>query len=225
MKLVLKLALAAGLVLAGIAAWFARAPHEQPVVSLDPAKVILLRTPGGLLEAAALEKVEEFGWSSRYTCPLVDCPSLLTPTISRIRVRAHYVYRVPLAAQWTLSLRGDHYALVVPQPQLQVPVAFHTQDMQVQTTESGWLSPPVAPNREAVVRHLGPELARRGAEAAYVEAQRAAAEKTVQEFARKWMVQQGTKTDLPIRVEFQRAVNAPAAAPASPALPPVRDPS
>jgi PAS domain S-box-containing protein len=163
----------------------------------------VLRTPGGFLEAAAMEKVEEFGWSSRYTCPLVDCPNLLKPTISRVRVRAHFVYRVPLAPEWTLSLAGDHYALLVPQPQLQLPVAFHTDDMQILTTETSWLSPPVAPNREALIRQLGPELARRGAEAAYVQAQRPAAEKTIQEFARKWMLQQGHPTDLPIQVQFQ----------------------
>jgi hypothetical protein len=182
--------------------WSMRGAREEAMAVLDPARVILLRTPGGFLEVGAMEKVEEFGWSSRYTCPLVDCPSLLTPTISRVRVRARYVYRVPLAAEWKLQLQGDHYQLTVPQPQLQAPVAFHTQDMEIQTTEQGWLSPPAAPNREAVVRHLGPELARRGSEPAYLAAQRTSAEKTVQEFARKWMIEQGKMTDLPVRVAF-----------------------
>lgn len=183
-------------------AWVMRGAREEAVAALDPARIILLRTPGGFLEVGAMEKVEEFGWSSRYTCPLVDCPSLLTPTISRIRVRAHYVYRVPLAEQWTLKLEGDHYTLTAPQPQLQAPVAFHTKDMEIQTTEKGWLSPPVAPNREAVVRHLGAELARRGSEPGYLQAQQPNAEKTIQEFARKWMIEQGKKTDLPVKVTF-----------------------
>jgi hypothetical protein len=194
-------AAAALLALLAFAFYAGKAGH-QPLAFLDPARIILLRTPGGFLEVGAMEKVEEFGWSSRYTCPLVDCPQLLTPTISRVRVRAHYVYRVPLAQEWTLRREGDHYQLAVPQPQLQAPVAFHTNDMQIETTEQGWLSPPVAPNREAVVRHLGPELARRGSEAAYLQAQRPNAEKTVQEFARKWMIEQGKKADLPIRVTF-----------------------
>jgi hypothetical protein len=110
---------------------------------------------------------------------------------------------VPLAEQWKLVREGDHYVLTVPEPQLQVPVAFHTNDMQVRTTEASWLSPPAAANREAVIRHLGPELARRGAEPAYLQAQRAGAEKTVQEFARKWMLEQGQQAALPIRVRFQ----------------------
>ena len=195
--------LLAAVLAAAVAAWWTRGPRQEALAILDPARIVLLRTPGGFLEVGALEKVEEFGWSSRYTCPLVDCPDLLGPTISRIRVRAHFVYRVPLAAEWQLVRKGDHYLLTVPEPQLQVPVAFHTGDMQIQTTESSWLSPPAAPNREAVIRHLGPELARRGADPAYLQAQGANAEKTVQEFARKWMLEQGRRAALPIRVRFQ----------------------
>src|SRR5215213_9103153 len=93
---------AAGAIAAAAAAWLTARVREEPSALLDPAQIILVRTPGGFLEVGALEKVEEFGWSSRYTCPLVDCPQLLTPTISRIRVRAHFVYRVPLAAEWKL---------------------------------------------------------------------------------------------------------------------------
>lgn len=193
---------AAVLALLGLA-WFARSPREEATALLDPSRILLIRTPGGFLEVGAVEKVEEFGWSSRYTCPLVDCPNLLGPTISRIRVRARFVYRVPLAAEWKLVPRGDHYELAVPEPQLQVPVGFHTSDMQIQTTEQSWLSPPAAPNREAVIRHLGPELARRGAEPAYLQAQRADAEKTVREFAQKWMLEQGAKPALPVRVTFR----------------------
>jgi hypothetical protein len=203
MKGALRWGLVVGVLVLIAAAWFARTPREQSVAALDPARIVLLRTPGGFLEVGALEKVEEFGWSSRYTCPFVDCPDLLGPTISRIRVRARFVYRIPLAAEWKLVPRGDHYELAVPEPQLQVPVAFHTQDMQIQTTEKSWLSPPAAPNREAVVRHLGPELARRGAEPAYLRAQQANAEKTVAEFAQKWMLEQGAKPALPVKVKFR----------------------
>lgn len=198
---------AAGALAAVAAAWMLLAPtREERVAMLDPARIVLVRTPGGFLEVGALEKVEEFGWSSRYTCPLIDCPALLTPTISRVRVRAHYVYRIPLAAEWKLVPHGDHYLLTVPEPQLQLPVAFHTGDLQIHT-ESGWLSPPAAANREAVIKHLGPELGRRGVDAAYLQAQRPAAEKTVQEFARKWMLEQGQKAEKPVKVEFRASAS------------------
>ena len=191
MKGALRWGLAAGVLVLIAVAWFARAPREQSLAVLDPARIVLLRTPGGFLEVGALEKVEEFGWSSRYTCPIVDCPDLLGPTISRIRVRARFVYRIPLAAEWKLVPRGDHYELAVPEPQLQVPVAFHTQDMQIQTTEKSWLSPH---DRFAIGR---------GAEPAYLRAQQANAEKTVAEFAQKWMLEQGAKPALPVKVKVR----------------------
>jgi hypothetical protein len=194
--------IAAAVALAVVVWWIANQRRGDVVAMLDPAQIIVLRTPGGLLEVATLQKAEEFGWSSRYTCPIVDCSALLTPTVSRVRVQAHFVYRVPLAAEWRLVRNGDHYTLTVPEPQLQAPVAFDTSTMQVQTTEKGWLSPPVAPNREAVIRHLGPELANRGTGPAYLRAVRPSAETTIQEFARKWMLEQGHKPALPVRVEF-----------------------
>ena len=201
-RTLMTIASAAAIGVLALLAWTTSGLRQDQMAALDPARILLIRTPGGLLEVGALEKVEEFGWSSRYTCPLLDCPNLLTPTISKVRVRARYVYRIPLAEEWKLRRDGDRYRLTVPQPQLQEPVGFHTQDMQIETTQKGWLSPPAGGNREAVVRHLGPELARRGSEPAYLAAQRAQAEKTVAEFARKWMLEQGNKVALPIDVRF-----------------------
>src|SRR4030095_13527550 len=119
-----------------------------------------------------------------------------------IRVKAHYVYRIPLAAQWRLELEGDHYKLTVPPVQLQRPVAFDTASMDLTTTEKSVFSPAAAPNRENLVRHLGPELAQRGASPAYIDAQQSHAAQTVREFAQKWMLEQGKRIDRPIKVVF-----------------------
>src|SRR4051794_23942021 len=74
---------------------------------LDPARILLLRTPGGFLEVGSLEKVEEFGWSTSWDCgPVADCGKLFGPTVSRIRVRAQYTYRIPLAEEWRLVRNG-----------------------------------------------------------------------------------------------------------------------
>ncbi|MET0311300.1 MAG: hypothetical protein ABW051_04565, partial [Burkholderiaceae bacterium] len=67
---------------------------SRGVTLLDPTQVIVVRTPGGLLEAATLVKVEEFGWQTTYTCPLIDCGKLLGATITRVRVPVHYTYRI-----------------------------------------------------------------------------------------------------------------------------------
>ncbi|MEJ7929515.1 hypothetical protein WG922_05955 [Ramlibacter sp. AN1015] len=197
----LVLAVAAGVALLLVRGWTPMREQAQPM--LDPAEVVLVRTPGGLLEVATLERTESFGWSSRYTCPLIDCSKVLTPTISRVRVRAHYVYRVPLAEQWRLQWQGDRYVLSVPRPQLQEPVAFDTSTMELETPVKGWLSPPAAANRENVVRHLGPELNARGKQPHYLEAQAPAARKTVEEFARQWLGEQRIPLPHPLEVRFE----------------------
>lgn len=180
--------------------WHARKEQAQQV--LDPARVVLLRTPGGFLEVGSLEKAEEFGWSSSWDCgPVADCGKLFGPTVSRIRVRARYTYRIPLADEWRLQREGAQWRLQVPQVQLATPVPFHTQDVEI-STSSGWLSPPVDPNRELLLKNIGPELARRGTDPAYLRAQRPLAEKTVAEFARQWMLEQRKGGDLPVRVTF-----------------------
>lgn len=180
--------------------WLAR--KERPVEVLDPARIILLRTPGGFLEVGSLEKIEEFGWSTSWDCkPVGDCSKLFEPTVSRIRVRAKYTYRVPLADEWKLVQDGKHLRLQVPQVQLGTPVPFHTGDLEVGTS-TGWLSPAVGPNRELLLKNLGPELARRGEQPAYLQAQKPMAEKTVVEFARRWMLEQHKPSDLPIVVTF-----------------------
>jgi hypothetical protein len=199
-----KLATGAAAVLLGVAAvaWyqFGKRSPEERVEILDPAKVEMIRTPGGLLEVSAMEKVEEVGWRTSWNCPLVDCSSL-PHTVSKIRIKAHYAYQIPLAAEWRLQLEGDHYKLTVPPLQLRQPVAFDTLGMQIET-QAGVFSPAAAPNRENAIRHIGPELAQRGATAAYMDTQRTTAEKTVREFAQKWMMEQGKKPARPITVVF-----------------------
>ncbi|GAC1529407.1 MAG: hypothetical protein NVS2B4_07750 [Ramlibacter sp.] len=154
-------AIAIGIAIAVANGWHAR--KEQRTEMLDPARILLLRTPGGFLEVGSLEKMEEFGWSSSWDCGLVaDCGKLFEPTVSRIRVRARYTFRIPLADEWRLLRDGQQWRLLVPPVQLGMPVPFHTDDVEIATTK-GWLSPPVGPNRELLLRNIGPELARRAA--------------------------------------------------------------
>ena len=200
----------AGIALAGIAAlavlglWDSQskigATAQQEVEILDPARVRLIRTPGGFLQVSEMGKVEEFGWQTSWACPVVDCSKLRT--ISRIRVKAHYVYRIPLAAQWRLEPEGSQLVLRVPALQLQSPVGFDTTSIEIVTTEKSVLSPAAGPNRDKALRHLGPELAQRGASPAYLDAQQRAAEQTVREFAQKWLLEQGGKAERPIKVVF-----------------------
>jgi hypothetical protein len=186
----------------GVAVSTGKLRKQERVEVLDPVRILLLRTPGGFLEVGSLQKVEEFGWSTSWECgPVADCGKLFGPTVSRIRVRAQYTYRIPLADEWKLVREGSQWRLNVPQVQLGTPVPFHTNDVEIGTTK-GWLSPPVGPNRELLLKNIGPELARRGDSPAYLQAQKPMAEKTVVEFARKWMLEQGKGSELPIAVTF-----------------------
>jgi hypothetical protein len=190
------------LVIFGWSRWGTR---EESVTRLDPARVRIVRTPGGMLEVATLQKAEEFGWQVTHTCPLIDCGELLGKTTSDIKVTAHYTYRIPLEPQWTLRFDKDHYELVVPPLQPTVPVAFDTAGMQIRTEKGSWLSPAAGPNREAVVRNLGSELARRADRPDYKRLAEQSAAATVAEFAGKWMTEQTGPAQHPIRVRFQTA--------------------
>lgn len=192
-------------VIAYMATGFSFGKRERSVVGLDPAQIIVVRTPGGMLEVATLIKNEEFGWSVSYTCPMMDCSKILKPTISRVRVPVHYTYRIPLAATWELRFNGSEYELTVPPPEPMVPVPFDTAKMEIETTRGGWLSPPASGNTEALIRHLGRETERRANQDHYVAMQREQASRTVAEFARKWMGEQMKPTQHPVKVIFKQS--------------------
>lgn len=176
--------------------------RQQKVVALDPAQVIILRTPGGMLEVATLNRVEEFGWQTKYTCPVIDCEKLFGATITRVRAPVHYVYRVPLAETWELRPEGDGYLLVVPPAVPSLPVAVETAKMQFET-QGGWSSPNREMNVQSTLRQLGPELERRATLPQYLALQQPHAAKTVEEFAQKWMREQGKPAPKKIRVMFR----------------------
>ncbi len=176
--------------------------QEQQEKLLDPAQVIVLRTPGGMLEVATLNRVEEFGWQTRYTCPLLDCEKLLGTTVTRVRVPVHYTYRIPLAATWELRLEGKEYVLYVPAAQPATPPAIDTAKVELET-KSGWMSPGRELNVQSTLRQLGPELERRARQPHYLKMQEPHAEKSVAEFALKWMREQGKASLTNIRVVFK----------------------
>lgn len=184
-------------------AWYGLRPAtvQQSVEVLDPARVVVVRTEGGYLQVSELRKPEEFAWQTSWSCPLVDC-SALPKTKSTITATAVYVYRLPLAAEWRLEPKADHYLLTVPSLELQTPVALDTAGLKL-NTEQSILSPSAAPNRELLLQKLGPELAKRGSRPDYLRMQQSAAEATVREFAHKWMQRDKQKIDKPLKVVFQ----------------------
>ena len=193
------------LVVAGALFWMLRGTttHEIQIHELAKDEIILVRTPGGMLEVSTLIKNEDFGWSTEHSCPPVDC-SFLGKTVSQLRIPAHYTYRVPLAAHWTLRFKGSYYELKVPAVEPKLPVALDLAKIE-RRTDKGLLAPNTTEHRESMLKHLGPEVDRRAGQQLNIEAQREAARTTVGEFARKWMLEQGVdlkRKDLPIKVFF-----------------------
>lgn len=176
---------------------------EEQVRMLDPAQVVVLRTPGGFLEVSTLVKTEEFRWRSSYTCLGQDCGALVGERIGQIRVPVHYTYRMPLADTWTLTLDGGVYVLSVPAPKPLLPPGIDTQKAQITSERGGLLAPGAAANQAMLLKNLGPELAQRAQRIEYLQQQMPAAEKTVREFAEKWMKEQRTEPTRPVRVEFR----------------------
>lgn len=203
-KAVLVTATAAAVIVLVAIAYRTAGRKEKPVSALDPAKIIVIRTPGGMLEVATLKRVEEFAWQAKYECPLIDCSAVLKPTISKVRVPVHYVYRVPLADTWELRLKGDQYELTVPGIQPSTPVAFDSAKLEVESTR-GWFSPTVRSNEKALMRQLGSELDKRAGQDSYLRNVQPEAARTVQEFAQKWMRQQGRSEKTPVTVQFRYA--------------------
>lgn len=188
-------------------AWLFRGPagvKEERTPQLAKDEIVLLRTVGGRLQVSTLIKNEEFAWQSTFTCPLIDCSSLLGKTVSKAILPVHYTYSIPLAAEWRMKLRETHFELNVPKEEPNIPPGLDTAKMQIET-EKGWLSPSGNQNSMSLVKHLGPELQTRALRSDYIAAQREIARKTVGEFARKWMIEQGAgkdKKDYPIKVFF-----------------------
>jgi hypothetical protein len=179
--------------------------RQERSIGLDPAQVIVLRTPGGFLEVSTLVKNEEFGWRSAYTCLGRDCGPLLGQRTGHIRVPVHYTWRIPLADHWTLRPQGGAYVLSVPAPQPLLPPGIEIGKSEFRSDKGGLLAPAEAPNQALLLKHLGPELAQRAQRIEYLREQMPAAEKTVQEFARKWMAEQAVRDGRPIKVEFRVA--------------------
>lgn len=199
--------LVASILIAGIWAYQTKMPvtKEEPVVILDPAKVVLVRTPGGMLEVATLIRTEEFSWSVSYKCWFINCPNIFSPKISKVRVPVHYVYRVPLSEQWELVPRGDYYELTVPGLEPSRPVGIESSKLEIET-KGGWVAPADSYSQEATMKQLGPELDKRAGQETYLQLAQTTAAKTIEEFARKWISEQKAIFNMPIRVRFKTSL-------------------
>lgn len=147
----------------------------------------VVRTPGGLLEVATLQKQESFAWQIAWACPYNLC-GFMPAANSQITAEAHYTYRIPLAGHWVLEKVSNDplkYRLQVPKLEPKLPVAVRLASIQI-LNRGNMLAPPGL-GQQKMQTYLEPLLESRAKSAAYLRGQEADARKTVEEFARKWM--------------------------------------
>lgn len=155
--------------------------------------LVVMRTPGGLLEVSAIKSVEQFESSTDHT--IYGVP--VGKTIAQIRVPAVYRYHIPLAKQWSIKQTGNALLVIAPAVVPSLPVAIDTAKLE--SFSAGNWSPFVGTREIALLqKSITPTLANKASQASMVNLQREMARTTVSEFVRKWVVQQpqwmGAKT-------------------------------
>jgi hypothetical protein len=167
-----------------------------------PEEILVLRTKGGLLEVSRIQATEVF--ETKFIHSLLGIP--VGETAPRIRVAVVYKYQIELAPEWRVLRTGREFTVIAPpvQPSLPVGIDFGRMEKEVSGT---WVLLPFTgtASLDDLERELTARLARKAVLPAYIQLQREAARKTVDEFVRKWLVTQSqwsTESGSVLRVYF-----------------------
>ena len=162
--------------------WFGKSPVQVTTGARD---VVVMRTPGGLLEVSTVSTEERFDSTTTHT--ILGVP--VGETVAQIRVPAVYRYHIPLAKEWHFRVVDDMLVVIAPQVQPSLPVAVDTG--RLHAFAGGLWAPVTGPEAVArLQRMLTSELAKKAASPQLVLMQREAARQTVGEFVRKWVLDQ-----------------------------------
>jgi hypothetical protein len=174
--------------------WLAR--HAQPVEAGVGVPVVM-RTPGGLLEVASLRIVERFKRSDAKELWGID----LGTTVSMIQVPAVYRYHIPLAPEWSLSIRGTVASVRAPALQPSLPVAIDTSAME-KYSNSGWARFNRDESLDVLERSITPQLERKARSTEYRDLATETARQTVREYVTQWLLREHQwKRDAAYQVE------------------------
>jgi hypothetical protein len=165
-------------------------------------EIMVMRTPGGLLEVSRIQATEQF--DTRFVHSLLGIP--LGETVPRIRVPVVYRYHIELAPEWRVLRSRDLFTVVAPPVQPSLPVAVDLSRIEKEASGTWVLLPFTATDDlDDLEREITARLAEKAMLPAYVQLQREAARATVGEFVRKWLVTQAQWHTVPaprIRVLF-----------------------
>lgn len=177
----------------------ARKELEPKILACEGIKVV--RTPGGLVEVATWVKQESLAWNIAWECPFNLCKFLPTAH-SQISAEVRYIYRIPLAEHWVLEKISDtplRYRLKVPKLEPQLPVTVNLSTIRL--FHNGAMFAPAGLAQQQMQGYMQPELNKRATSASYVKVVQKDAEKTVKEFAKKWMRERDVKIDDSAEIE------------------------
>lgn len=199
--LVVVIAALAAAVLGDRVSWLPWSKRAREARSVMATEVLVMRTPGGLLEVSRIEANERFDKKFIYSVLGAE----VGETTAYIRVPAVYRYHIELAPEWKVVRTGETFRVVTPpiRPTLPVAVDFARMEKDVGGT---WVLIPF--NRDAdldaLEREITARLAQKAASPAYLKLQRNMARKTVTEFVEKWLVtQQAWKDAAQPRIEVE----------------------
>jgi hypothetical protein len=161
--------------------------HRGDVRSTASDEIMVMRTPGGLLEVSRIQATEEF--DTKFVHTLVGIP--VGETVPRIRVPAVYRYHIELAPEWRVLRTSETFTVVAPPVKPSLPVAVDLSRMEKDASGTWVLLPFTETDAiDDLERQLTARLARKAVMPAYIELQREHARKTVAEFVRKWLITQ-----------------------------------
>ena len=159
-------------------AWQLWSP-SRTTVTASSTSLVVMRTPGGLLEVSAIKSVEQFDSATDHT--IYGVP--VGKTTAQIRVPAVYRYHIPLAKEWSIKQAGNALVVIAPAVVPSLPIAIDTAKLE--SFSSGNWSPFVGNKEIALLqKSITPTLATKASQPSMVNLQREMARTTVSEFIR-----------------------------------------
>ena len=147
--------------------------------------MVVMRTPGGLLEVSTITAEERFESTTQHA--VLGVP--VGKTVALIRVPAVYRYHIPLAQDWSFRIAGSTLVVVAPSVRPSLPVAIDTGKLH--SFSSGLWSPITGqPAVDALQKPITLKLGQKAATPQLLLLQRESARQTVSEFVQKWVVDQ-----------------------------------
>ena len=172
----------------------------QGVTRSAPAEeIIVVRSPGGLLQTATIEAEEALDAtvSHRFLGMKIG------KTTPRVRVRAFYHYHVKLDPEWRVVRRGNVITALAPPLTPTLPIAVDTATIE-KAVAGTWLLVPITGDDdvEALERTITAKLGRKATSDEYKQRALEESRKTIAEFIRNWAVHSGQDVGS-VRVLFE----------------------